>query len=440
MAAAVIRCLALVLALAASLGAQRRPNVVVILADDLGYECLTCNGGGSYETPNLDRLAAGGARFTNAHVQPLCTPTRVQVMTGQYNVRNYVGFGQLKRGEVTFGNLLRDAGYKTGICGKWQLGRVAELPKEFGFDEHVLWQHTRFAPRYPNPGLEHQSKQVDYADGEYGPDLISDFAVDFVERHRDEPFLLYYPMILPHFPHQATPDSDGWDPAIKGENKNKDDRYFADMVRYMDKLVGRLVDKLDQLELRDDTLVLFVGDNGTFRSLRSEFGDQTIQGMKGRTTCYGTHVPMIASWPGKIAPTVVDDLADSTDILQTVCDVAGVEVPDALPLDGHSLWPRLQGKRASPREWIYCWYSPRGEPLKEFAYDARFKLYRSGELFDYRADPLEQTALAAGGAASAARIRLQAALDRYSDARPNGLAWPKKNSGDTRPATPEKKR
>ena len=230
-----IRLLAIALACTAVLCAQRRPNVVVILADDLGYECLTCNGGGSYETPNLDALAAGGARFTNAHVQPLCTPTRVQVMTGQYNVRNYVGFGQLKRGEVTFGNLLRDAGYRTGIAGKWQLGRVAELPKEFGFDEHVLWQHTRFAPRYPNPGLEHQSEQVDYENGEYGPDLISDFAVDFVERHRDAPFLLYYPMILPHFPHQATPDSDGWDPTVKGENKNKDDRYVltrADQSRY----------------------------------------------------------------------------------------------------------------------------------------------------------------------------------------------------------------
>ena len=99
-----IRALGALLALAAALLAQRRPNVVVILADDLGYECLTCNGGSSYETPNLDALAAGGARFTNAHVQPLCTPTRVQVMTGQYNVRNYVGFGQLKRGEVTFGH------------------------------------------------------------------------------------------------------------------------------------------------------------------------------------------------------------------------------------------------------------------------------------------------------------------------------------------------
>ena len=434
-----IRALGALLALAASLLAQRRPNVVVILADDLGYECLTCNGGSSYETPNLDALAAGGARFTNAHVQPLCTPTRVQVMTGQYNVRNYVGFGQLKRGEVTFGNLLRDAGYRTGIAGKWQLGRIAELPKEFGFDEHVLWQHTRFAPRYPNPGLEHQSEQVDYENGEYGPDLISDFAVDFVERHKDAPFLLYYPMILPHFPHQATPDSEDWDPKVKGERKNRDERYFADMVRYMDKLVGRLVAKLDELALREDTLLLFVGDNGTNRAIFSRFGDRTIRGMKARTTCYGTHVPMIASWPGKIAPMVVEDLADSTDILQTVCDVAGVEVPGALPLDGHSLWPRLQGEGASPREWIYCWYSPRGEPLKEFAYDARFKLYRTGELFDYRADPLEKAPLEGGDEAKAARARLQAALDRYEDARPERLPWPTNNNGrKNQPKQPKK--
>lgn len=422
------RALLVGFALAAALCAQRRPNVVVILADDLGYECLTCNGGGSYETPNLDRLAAGGARFTNAHVQPLCTPTRVQVMTGQYNVRNYVGFGQLKRGEVTFGNLFRDAGYKTGICGKWQLGRVAELPQEFGFEEHVLWQHTRFAPRYPNPGLEHQSEQVDYSAGEYGPDLISDFAVDFVERHQAEPFLLYYPMILPHFPHQATPDSEGWDPTIKGENKNKDDRYFADMVRYMDKLVGRLVDKLEELALRDDTLVLFVGDNGTFRSLSSRFEQQVIKGMKGRTTVYGTHVPMIVSWPGKIAPTVIDDLADSTDILKTICDVADVDAPRALPLDGYSLWPRLQGEGRSPREWIYSWYSPRGEPVKEFVFDDRFKLYATGALYDYRADPLEQAPLA-DSAAAEVRGRLRAALERYAAARPAGLPWPTNNSG-----------
>ena len=137
---------------------------------------------------------------------------------------------------------------------------------------------------------------------------------------------------------------------------------------------------------------------------------------------------MIASWPGKIAPMVVEDLADSTDVLQTICDVAGVEVPDALPLDGHSLWPRLRGDGASPREWIYCWYSPRGEPLKEFAYDARFKLYRTGKLFDYRKDPLEKAALP-GEARPLVRKRLQAVLDRYADARPAGLPWPTNNTG-----------
>lgn len=421
------------LAIAASLlavpcAAQRRPNVVVVLADDLGYECLTCNGGQSYETPNLDRLAAGGARFTHAHVQPLCTPTRVQVLTGQYNVRNYVAFGQLKPGEVTFGNLFRTAGYATAIAGKWQLGRIAELPRAFGFDEHVLWQHTRFAPRYPNPGLEVQSEQVDYRDGEYGPDLICDFACDFVGRHRDEPFLLFYPMILPHFPHQATPDSDGWDPDVRGENRNKDDRYFADMVAYMDKLVGRLVARLDEVGVRDDTLLLFVGDNGTNRNITSRFDGEPIRGMKGRTTVYGTHVPMIANWPGRIAPMVVDDLVDSTDVLRTICDVASIEPPATLPLDGHSVWPRLQGGEPSSREWIYCWYSPRMEPLVEFAYDRRFKLYRGGELFDYQQDTLEQRPLAAD-AEPEVRGKLQAALDRHADARPAGLPEPGSKAG-----------
>ena len=422
-------CLApvlMVIALAAGLCGQRRPNIVVILADDLGYECLTANGGTSYETPNLDSLAETGARYENCHVQPLCTPTRVQVMTGQYNVRNYVGFGQLKPGETTFGNLLRDAGYKTAIAGKWQLGRVAALPKQFGFDEHVLWQHTRFAPRYPNPGLEVQSEQRDYTDGEYGPDLVNAFALDFLERHKDEPFLLYYPMILPHFPHQATPDSEEWDPRVRGENKARDKKHFADMVCYMDKLVGKVVSKLDELQLRDDTLLIFVGDNGTNKGLRSKLGGKIIKGGKAGTTVYGTHVPMIVNWPGKVAPAVVEDLADSTDILATICDVADITPPASLPLDGQSLWPRLLGKPAQPRRFIYCWYSPRGESLREFAFDKRHKLYQTGQLFDYRSDPLEQRPLAAD-VGHEIRRKLQAALDRYQDARPKDLPWPTKN-------------
>ena len=180
--------------------ADRRPNVILIMADDLGYETIGANGGTSYPTPNLDRLAAGGMRFTHCYVQPLCTPTRVQLMTGRYNVRNYVNFGQMDPQAVTFGNRFKEAGYLTCVAGKWQLGQDPQLPKKFGFDEHCLWQHTRRPPRYVNPGLEINGVAKDFGQGEYGPDLVNEYAIDFIKRHRERPFFLYYPMILTHGP------------------------------------------------------------------------------------------------------------------------------------------------------------------------------------------------------------------------------------------------
>lgn len=142
-----------------------RPNIVLIMADDFGYECVTANGGESYATPRLDALAASGVRFTQCYVQPLCTPTRVELMTGKSNVRNYVDFGTLPSGETTFANLLRDAGYATAVCGKWQLGRDPDLPRRVGLDEAFLWQHTRRPPRYANPGLEKDGVEQDFHDG-----------------------------------------------------------------------------------------------------------------------------------------------------------------------------------------------------------------------------------------------------------------------------------
>src|SRR6476646_5283671 len=207
-----------------------KPNIVLIMADDFGYECVTADGGQSYKTPHLDRLAAAGVRFENCHVQPLCTPTRVQLMTGRYNVRNYLNFGTLVRAETTFGNLLKKAGYATGICGKWQLGHEKDSPQHFGFDESYLWQHTRRPPRYANPGLEHNGKELNFTNGEYGPDLVNDFAIDFVKRNKDKPFFLYYPMTLTHDPFQPTPDSPDWDPKAMGEMVNRDPKHFADMV------------------------------------------------------------------------------------------------------------------------------------------------------------------------------------------------------------------
>src|SRR5688572_24807561 len=168
-------------------GAERKPNIILIMADDFGYEAVTANGGQSYQTPHLDRLAATGMRFEQCHVQPLCTPTRAQLMTGIYNVRNYVEFGLLEPKATTFAHLLKKAGYATGICGKWQLGQAKDLPQHFGFDESYLWQHTRRPPRYANPGLEHNGAEKDFNRGDYGPKLINDFAIDFVARHRDRP-------------------------------------------------------------------------------------------------------------------------------------------------------------------------------------------------------------------------------------------------------------
>ncbi|MCU0871898.1 MAG: sulfatase-like hydrolase/transferase, partial [Pirellulaceae bacterium] len=152
------------IASAADAAPQSKPNFILFMADDFGYECVTANGGQSYQTPNLDRLAAAGVRFEHCHVQPLCTPTRVQLMTGRYNVRNYVNFGTLPRSETTFAHLLKQAGYATGICGKWQLGREKDSPQHFGFDEACLWQHTRRPPRYANPGLEYDGVEKERAD------------------------------------------------------------------------------------------------------------------------------------------------------------------------------------------------------------------------------------------------------------------------------------
>ncbi|MDD4873285.1 MAG: sulfatase-like hydrolase/transferase, partial [Kiritimatiellae bacterium] len=327
---------------------QSKPNIILILADDLGYETIGANGGTSCKTPVLDKLAATGARFTHCYSQPLCTPTRVQIMTGVYNVRNYTDFGEIDPKCVTFANILKQSGYTTCITGKWQLGHNLELPKKFGFDENCLWQHTRRPPRYANPGLETNGVEKDYSNGEYGPDLVSDYALDFIARRKDGPFFLYYPMMLTHAPFQPTPDSPDWNPKAIGENVNKNPKHFADMVAYMDKLIGKLIANLEALGIRDNTLLLFVGDNGTQRGNVSSMGDRKVIGGKGLPTDAGMHVPLIVNWPGKAATGKVShDLVDSTDFLPTICEAAGVPVPAELKIDGRSFLPQVRGEKGN---------------------------------------------------------------------------------------------
>jgi len=420
---------ALTVALSATLqGADRKPNVILIMADDIGYEAITANGGQSYQTPHLDRLAATGMRFERCHVQPLCTPTRVQLMTGIYNVRNYLDFGVLDPKATTFGHLLKQAGYATGICGKWQLGNGKELPQHFGFDESYLWQHTRRPPRYANPGVEHNGAELDFNNGEYGPKVVNDFALDFVTRHREHPFFLYYPMILPHDPFQPTPDSANWDPKVKSEQVQRDVKHFADMTAYMDKMIGRIVAKLDELGLRENTLIMFLADNGTHPSVTSQFKGAAYQGGKGSGTARGTHVPFIANWPGRIpAGRVNSDLIASVDYLPTVCEVAGAPVPAALKIDGRSFLPQLLGQTGQPRDSLYVWYARNGGPTAtfEFVLSKTHKLHRDGKFYDLTQDPFEERPLSVAtlsrGAAAEAK-RLQAVLNHYTHARPADVA------------------
>jgi len=408
--------------------AKAPTNIILIMADDLGYECIGSNGSESYKTPVLDEMARTGVRFEHCYSQPLCTPSRVKIMTGIYNVRNYVQFGVLDRKQTTFAHLLKKAGYATCVVGKWQLGKQPDSPKHFGFDQSCLWYHTRRMSRYPNPGVEVNGKPVDYTTGQYGPDVVSDFACDFIERNKSKPFLVYYPMILTHCPFEPTPDSDDWDPKSKGSKSYKGNaKYFGDMVSYTDKIVGKLLKKLDDLGIRKQTMVLFVGDNGTDKPVVSMMNGQKVVGAKGAMTDAGTRAPFIASQPGVIpAGKVCQDLVDFSDFTPTLCEAAGVKVPSELKLDGRSVLPQLRGKTGDPRPWIYCWYSRGGGPRgKEWARNQRYKLYRTGKFYDISKDVLEANPMRSDGLsaeATKARAMLQKALDKYENARPKSLS------------------
>jgi arylsulfatase A len=242
-----------------------------------------------------------------------------------------------------------------------------------------------------------------------------------VKRKKDGPFFLYYSQMLTHDPFQPTPDSADWDAKAMGEKVNQSPKHFADMVAYLDKLIGKLVVRLDELGLREKTLLLFVGDNGTLPQITSQLDGKPYRGGKGKANAAGMHVPLIANWPGTIpARKVCEDLVDSTDFLPTMAAAAGVPIPEKL--DGRSFLPQLKGEKGEPREWIYCWYSRDGgaDAEHESAFDPRHKLTRAGQLYDLQADPTEKTPLPPD-AGPDVRKRLQAALDRFTDARPARL-------------------
>ena len=397
-----------------TLAAKPRPNIVLLMADDFGYECLSCNGGESYSTPHLDRLAADGMRFTHAYSQPVCTPSRVKIMTGLSNARNYVDFGLLKKGSRTFGHMLQDAGYQTAVAGKWQLygrgnksGRGTH-PRDAGFHEYCLWQVEQRNSRYWKPLIDQNGKILPTTTEDFGPDIFWEYSKDFISRNKDRPFLLYFPMVLTHAPFVNTPENN---------NREKLDKQqaFAGMVSYADTIVGRFASHLKALGITDNTLLLFTGDNGTPRQIQSVLNGCPIKGGKAGTTDAGTHVPLVANWPGTIKPGVCNDLVDFSDFVPTLAEASGGTHPYASQADGRSFFAQLTGEPSHPRDWIYCFNHPRtgsGKPQR-FVRDQRWKLYGDGRLIDVTHDPEETSPLDATTAndeARAARTKLKSAL------------------------------
>ena len=348
--------------LALAAGKRPPPNIILILADDLGAKELSCYGSTRFRTPHLDRMAAEGVRFKTFYATPLCTPTRVALMTGQYGFRNgFLGMQdpafrpapESPEADIghhfTHADLLKSGGYATALAGKWQLaGKLPTLIRDAGFDEYLMWAYDSNLPpgikhpthedngnasRYWHPCLIENGKYLPTGPSDFGPDLFNDFVIGFARRHKNRPFFVYYTSVLTHSPRVETPD-----PAKPGA------RWPAGLksnLEYLDHLVGKLFAGLKAEGLDDNTLVIFIGDNGT--------GGEG----KNQTTELGARVPCIIRGPGVKPGLVSGAVADLTDIMPTLADFSGAVLPKDIVFDGHSLGPVLRGQKEKHRDWIY---------------------------------------------------------------------------------------
>lgn len=408
--------------------AGERPNVLFIMADDVGVEALGCYGGESYKTPRLDALAEGGMKFTHCYSMPVCHPTRIALMTGRYPFRSgnpKWGTFPKREEQHNIGQVMKRAGYATAVAGKWQICMMKDdlnHASRLGFDESCLFGWHEGA-RYHSPFIYQNGKLRQRLEDSYGPDVYVDFLIDFMRRNKESPFFAYYPMALCH---DVTDDLK--DPVPFGPDGHYDS--FKTMVEAMDVRVGRLIDSLDELGLRKNTIVLFTTDNGSpVRSIYSaEVNPNSrrkdtyvrvpivsrqngvdVPGGKGSLKNGGTLVPLIANWPGKVkSGQVANDLVDFSDFLPTVAEFVKADLPGGVPLDGHSLKARIIDGQPSPRKWAFIEH--RG---KHWVRDQRWKLYDNGKLFDVSRDPAEKNSVKkddGNDEANAARRRLKSAL------------------------------
>jgi arylsulfatase A-like enzyme len=376
--------------------AAKGPNVVLIMADDMGYADLGCYGAKDIQTPHLDKLAAQGMRFTQFYSNgPVCTPTRAGLMTGRYQQR--VGLewaifpGQKEPGlptsETSIARMLKDAGYRTGIFGKWHLGYKPEYgPNAHGFDRYVglLSGNVDFWTK------KEVNTELDwYIDGKlqfekgYATDLISDHAVRFITEKADKPFFVYVPYNAVHWPFQ-TPDKE--DARDKSNWVAGDRAAYRKMMHSMDAGIGRILKALEEKGVQDETLVIFTNDNGGER-----FSDNgPLFHLKGTLWEGGIRVPCIIRYPGKVAAgATTDQVGISMDLTATILAACGVKPPRVL--DGIDLLPWITAKKTTPRTLF--WRIDRPNRKQRVALAGNWKWHNDGGLellFDLSKDPGER--------------------------------------------------
>ncbi len=388
-----------------------KPNLIYILADDLGIGNVGTYGSDKFSTPHIDQLAKNGIQFNHSYTAPLCGPSRAMILTGRYAFRtgatNQARTGLIKpSNEILIPSVLKQAGYITSAIGKWS--QFSLDPSDFGFDDYFrfkgsggYWNEDKNKQRYKVNG-----KEVRLKDTEYIPDLMHDHLVNFIANNKDKPFYIHYSMSHIHGKIQATPDS----------KRNSRD-FYADNIVYMDKLIGKLLDVLDSLKIRENTLLIFMGDNGTapnFAEISTVKGKQ-LSGNKGTMLEGGSLVPMIANWPALIHKGRVSEaLIDASDILPTFAELAKAKLPDNTVIDGHSFISELTGGKSNQREWIFIELGN-----KWYAREAKWKLNNAGELFDMSNAPFEEklvTNYSQDKEATAAFKRLKKVLEKLNPA------------------------
>jgi arylsulfatase A len=347
----------------------RKPNIVVILADDLGYGDIGPYGQRQILTPNLDRLATEGVRFTNAYAgAAVCAPSRSVLMTGLHTghtpVRANAGTIPIRDEDVTLAEVLRGAGYRTGGFGKWGLGDAGSTgtPTKQGFDEFFGYLHQIHAHTYFPEFLWHNDRKhllpgnANGGRGEYSADLIADRSLDFIRAHRNESFFLYAAFTLPHGRFEVPNDE-----PYSGRDWPAEERKFASMVTRLDGHVGRILALLDELKLDRDTVVFFASDNGGIsgegHDVKRFSSNGPLRGEKATLYEGGIRVPMIVRWPGRVAAKTTSDVPwGFWDVLPTLAELAGTRPPDHL--DGVSMLPVIRGeatvvRRPSNGEFFY---------------------------------------------------------------------------------------